>query len=149
MKNTIIYLLSISFLLLFSSCSSDEEINPDDQLIGTWKGGLTQPDFGVLETTLNITSLGMSGSSGSGTFSTTDLSNCDDTQFFCEPLMCSFSLSFLSSVGRTYKIDQILSGTSTCGDGLFEVTSVNENTIDVVWYEEAFPDNRATGRLSK
>ncbi|MFT4565789.1 MAG: hypothetical protein ACI9FN_000742 [Saprospiraceae bacterium] len=77
MKTTLFYLLSICFLLLFNCCGSDEEVNPDDQLIGTWKGSLTQPVFGVLETNLNITSLNMPSSSGNRTFSTSDLSNCD------------------------------------------------------------------------
>ena len=149
MKRPNYLIICISIILAFSSCSSDEEINPDDQLIGTWQGGLTQPDFGVLTTTLTITSLEAPGSSGSGSFSTTDLSNCDNVQFFCEPLMCSFNLSFLSSTGSRFELDQMLIGTSTCGDGIFEVTLVNDNAIDVIWYEEAFPDNRATGRLSK
>lgn len=142
-------LFSLFLLLFMSSCSSEEEANPSDQLVGTWTGGLNQPDFGVLETTLNIRSLEVSSSTGSGAFSTTDVSNCDDAQFICEPLMCNFNLILLSSAGSRFEIDQILIGSSTCGDGIFEITVVNDNAIDVVWYQEAFPDNRASGRLSK
>lgn len=146
---SIICLLSLCFFVLITSCGSEDEVSPADQLIGTWTGGLNQQDFGVLETTLNIRSLEVSSTSGNGTFSTIDVSNCDDTQFICEPLMCNFNLTLLSSAGSTFEIDQMLIGSSTCGDGIFEITVVNDNALDVVWYQEAFPDNRASGRLRK
>ena len=141
-----IFLLSS---LMLNACSSSD--TPEINLKGNWKGTLIQPVFGELITTFSINNTTLNGSSGSGSFTSGDISVCDDTQFNCIPLACTFNLSVLSNGGADfYEIDQMLIETnSTCGDGFFEITQKDKNTLNVVWYEEAFPDNRATGTLTR
>ena len=150
MKSTysLFAIISLS-LFVFSACSDDAA--DDLTLVGNWSGTLDQPDYGSLQTELNIVSLSASTGEGNGSFRSEaeDIEGCDDLQFVCEPLFCNFNLSLIMSSGSNYEFDQLLIGTSTCGDGIFEITYVNDNRINVVWYQEAFTDNRAQGSLTR
>lgn len=138
------------FCLLIISCEKDS-LSADDSLIGSWKGTLIQPQFGELVTVLNISSSDLSTSAGTGSYNSGDISVCDDNIFNCIPLACTFNLKVLSKSGAGFfELDQMLIETnSTCGDGIFEITSVNNNKIDVLWYQEEFPDNKARGSLTR
>ena len=141
------YLLSLTFLML-CACGDDEDSN--NSLVGTWTGTLNQPDYGNLQTSLIISSIDQNSGSGTGMYSSdeNDILNCDDQIFVCEPLFCNFNLTLISSNGNFYEFDQTLLGTSTCGDGTFEITQTGDNRISVEWYEESFPENRARGTLT-
>mgnify|MGYP000238581411 CR=1 FL=1 len=146
-------ILSFYFLSIIglTSCSKTSDPDNNSGIIGSWSGTIIQPVFGELITKFNINNTTLNGQSGSGSFKSGDISECDDSQFNCGPLACTFNLSLFSKTGSDfYELDQILIETnSTCGDGIFEVTSIDQNTIEVVWYEEPFPENRATGTLTR
>jgi hypothetical protein len=147
-RNNVFPILTAFFCL--TSCSKSGDPTKESNLAGSWSGTIIQPEFGELITTFTISNTTVAGQSGSGIIKSGDISVCDNSQFNCIPLACSFKLSVFSISGDFYEIDQILNETNTtCGDGTFEVTALNENSIKVVWYEEAFPDNRATGTLTR
>jgi hypothetical protein len=145
-----LFLLILAFVC-FISCSKSDDPATKNHIVGVWKGTLIQPEFGELISTIKINNTALNGQTGSGTFKSGDITVCDANQFNCIPLACSFNLSLRSATENDlYKIDQILIETnSTCGDGLFEFTKVDNNTYLVVWYEEAYPENRATGMLKR
>lgn len=148
MKTKWILLILLISGFVLTSCS--ESSDPKTAITGTWKGTIVQPEFGELITVLNINSTTLNAQNGTGSFTSGDISVCDDTQFNCIPLACTFNLSLKSMSDKFYEMDQMLIETnSTCGDGIFEITYVNDNNINVVWYEELYPDNRATGKLTK
>jgi hypothetical protein len=145
--------IQFGLIILISSmisCSKSDDPSSDSNIIGSWSGTIIQPEFGELITDFTINSSSLNSQSGSGTFKSGDISVCDNSQFNCIPLACSFKLSVFSMSGDFYEIDQILNETNTtCGDGIFEVTSVNKNSMTVTWYQEEFPENRATGTLTR
>jgi len=149
-KNIFTILITCTLALTFISCGDEENSTPS--LNGTWSGGLIQPEFGTLNTTLTFSGITDTSGNGSGSFLTeeSDLSNCNSDSFICERLSCSFNLNFVSLQNGVYNIDQILGADrSTCGDGFFEITVRNDNEISVLWYQEAFPDNQARGTLTR
>ncbi len=143
--------MTILSCMFISSCSDSVEVSDEDLLIGTWTGGLIQPDFGTLHTEFRITSLDKNSGRGSGSFRSeaADITNCDDVQFNCSPLSCDFTITLLSLSGGLYEFDQIVDTNTGCGDGKFEIRLSGDDRITVIWYEESFPINRATGTLEK
>ena len=140
----------MALAFLSNSCSKSETVLPEDTLNGTWSGILNQPVFGELITNFSLRNVTDNSGNGQGTFKSGDLSICDDTQFNCGPLSCTFDLSFTTSVNSKFEFDQVLSQTNTtCGDGIFELTVIDNNTLSATWYEESFPDNVAIGQLKK
>ncbi|AWW00460.1 hypothetical protein [Arcticibacterium luteifluviistationis] len=149
MVRIILFAILIPFFYL-SSCSKSDEPNKESNVTGSWSGIIVQPEFGELLVGFSINNTTLNGQTGTGTFTSGDISVCDPSQFNCTPLACSFNLSTFSMSGNFYEIDQIINKTNTtCGDGTFEVTALSENSIKVVWFEEAFPENRATGTLTR
>ena len=143
----------LAFLIPFffiSSCSESDDPVKESNVTGSWSGIIIQPYFGELLVDFSINNTSLNGQSGTGSFKSGDISVCDENQFNCVPLACSFNLSIFSMSGDFYEIDQVLNETNTtCGDGVFEATLISDNELSLVWYEEEYPENKAMGILTR
>ncbi|MCP9768327.1 hypothetical protein EGI22_10415 [Lacihabitans sp. LS3-19] len=151
MKKSKLILLLFTISVILNSCSKTTDPGLENNVLGVWQGILIEPQFGELITNLTINNTTLNGQSGSGSFKSGDISVCNDNLFNCVPLACTFNLSLLSTSGSSfYELGQILIETnSTCGDGIFEVTIVDENNLSVKWYQEEFPENIGRGNLTR
>jgi hypothetical protein len=96
MKTKLTFIVSaLCLATIITSCSKSNDPSLEDKMIGNWTGTLIQPVFGELITTFSIKNTTLNGQAGSGSFTSGDISVCDNTQFNCIPLACTFNLTLL------------------------------------------------------
>lgn len=143
--------LSLSFLLLFLSCSDDEDNvqMTQEPLIGAWEGLITQADYGTLEISVNINSISVSNKAGNVTYASKDLSQCDEDIFVCSHITCSGSWTFTEKTGSIYTFSETFAEGSDCGNGTVELSLTNDNELSYYWIEDYSDPSTASGSLKR
>lgn len=122
------YLALLSICIGTTSCSSDEDV-ASDPILGTWVGTSTQEDLGVLELRITFTTSANQGITASFISELNDLSQCDNTIFFCEVGSCSGVWNLVSQSGSNYEFKETLTGGDCVGEADVSLTLIGENRL--------------------
>ena len=112
MKNSFIFLLTLTLFLL--ACSSDSDDMSIDPIIGTWEGPSVQKDLGSIQMRIVISSLDIDKKGGSLTSSFKDTGDCNSDLFYCDPFSCASDWIYKGKSGSAYLFEDVALPGSEC-----------------------------------
>ena len=142
--NRIFLLLIVT--LLFSCSSDDADVDP---IIGDWAGDIRQDSLGIVTVNLSLVTLEVGNTSNriSGEFN--DISECDNTVFFCDEILgtsCASTWAFTSRTGGTYNFDEVVLPGNDCTNGSITAT-VSGDQLNYSFVAVNDPSNVSSGTL--
>jgi len=137
------------FLVILSFIACSENGDQTDPIIGSWQGDVIQPGFGTIAFNITLSKLEEEAIAGQLNSEVTDISNCDDSIFFCEFGTCTAQWIYKGRNGSTYLFFEKQLAGSDCGDGNIEAKITSSDELSFSWTDVTDSSNISSGILRR
>lgn len=142
-------ILILSAFLLFS-CSSEEELTPEQKLVGSWEGSYFQETWGNSSIDVDISTLLVDQRVASGAYGPSDLSDCDPAIYICDNAGgCPFNWEFVSFTGGVFTFHETIPSGQNCIPGIITLSYITDDELSYKFVDEEDDTNVSIGSIAR